>query len=56
MHKLDGEEMNVKKLCRKENIANCGADHSGFHLGNSSIHHCFFFLDPPLVMSDIDPI
>ena len=21
----------------------------------SSIYHCFFFLDPPLVMSDVDP-
>ena len=30
MHKLDGQEMNVKKLCRKENIAYHGEDHCGF--------------------------
>ena len=34
MHKLDRQEMNVKKLYRKENIANHGEDHSGFHLGS----------------------
>ena len=34
MYKLDGQEMNVKKLCRKENIANHGEHHSEFHLGN----------------------
>ena len=27
-----------------------------FVLVASSIYHCFFFLDPPLVMSDVDPI
>ena len=21
----------------------------------SSVHHCFFFVDPPLVMSDVNP-
>ena len=34
MHKLDGQEMKVKKLCSKENIANRGGDHSGFGLGS----------------------
>ena len=34
MHKLDGQEMNVKKLCSKENIANHEEDHSGFCLGS----------------------
>ena len=34
MHKLDGQEMNVKKLCRKENIANHGEDHCGFSPGS----------------------
>ena len=34
MHKLDEQEMNVKKLCRKENIANHGEDHSEFCLGS----------------------
>ena len=27
-----------------------------FILASSSIYHYFFFLDPPLVMSHIDPI
>ena len=27
-----------------------------FMLVESSIYHCFFFLDPPLVMSDGDPV
>ena len=31
MHIFDGQEMNVKKLRRKENIPNHGEDHSGFH-------------------------
>ena len=35
MHKLDGQEMNVKKLCKKQNITNHADDHSG--LGASSI-------------------
>ena len=33
MYKLEGQEMNVKKLCRKENIRNHEEDHSGIHLG-----------------------
>ena len=32
MHKLEGQEMNVKMLYRKENIANHGEDHGGLHL------------------------
>ena len=56
MYKLDGQEMNVKKLCRKKNITNHGKDHSDFRLGISSIYHCCFFLDTLLVMSDVDPI
>ena len=31
MYKLGGQEMNVKKLCRKESTEN-HEDHSGFHL------------------------
>ena len=34
MHKLDGQEMNVKKLCLKESISDNGENHSGFHLGS----------------------
>ena len=34
MHKLDGQGMNVKKLCLNENVANHGEGHSGFHLGS----------------------
>ena len=34
MHKLTGQEMNVKKLCRKENIIDHGENHSGFRLGS----------------------
>ena len=57
MHKLEGQEMNVKNLCRKENIANHGED--PWWISSqlaSSIYHCFFFLDLPLVMSDGDPV
>ena len=49
MHKVDGQEMNVKKLCKKENIIYHGEDRSEF---TTSIYHCFLFLDPHLVMSD----
>ena len=43
MHKLDGQEINVKKLWRKENIANHGEDVSGFHL-SSLLYLPLFFL------------
>ena len=42
MDKLAGQEMNVKKLCRKENITN-EEDHSGFHL-SSLLYLPLFFL------------
>ena len=53
--------MNVMKLCRKEYITNHEGDHSGFHI--SSLLYLslvfatffFFFLDLPLVISDVDP-
>ena len=32
MHELEGQEMNVKKLRRRENIANHEEDHGGIHL------------------------
>ena len=28
----------------------------GFVLVDSSVYHCFFFLHPPQVMSDVNPI
>ena len=34
MHKLDGQEMNVKKLRRKENITSHGEDYGEFHLNS----------------------
>ena len=34
MHKLEGQEMDVKKLCTKENIKNHGENHGGFRLGS----------------------
>ena len=34
MHKLEGQEMNVKKLYRRGNIANYEEDCGGFHPGN----------------------
>ena len=37
MYKLDGQEMNVKNLCQKENIASHGEDHGGFVSVSSSI-------------------
>ena len=42
MHIFDGQEMNVKKLRRKENITNHVEDHSGFHLGSLSYLPLFF--------------
>ena len=48
--------MNVIKLCRKDNITNHGETTVDFVMVASRIYHCFFFLDPPLVMSDVDPI
>ena len=52
-----GREMNVIKLCRKENIASHEEDHRGFHLCSLLyLPLFFFFLDLPLVMSDVDPM
>ena len=42
IYKLAGQEMNVIKLCRKENIANHEGDHSGFHLSSLSYFPLFF--------------
>ena len=58
MHKLEGQEMNVEKLRRKENIANHTTEKTmvDFVWVASSTYHSFFFLDPPPVMSDGDPI
>ena len=54
MYKLAGQEMNVKKLCRKENITNYGETTVAFILVASCIYPVFFFLDLPLVLSDVD--
>ena len=54
--KLAGQEINVKKLCRKENIANHGEDNSGFNLGSLLYLPVFKFMDLPLVMSDVHPV
>ena len=56
MHNLNGQEMNVKKLCRKEKNATVEKTTVDFVSVASSIYHCFFFLDLPLVMSDVDPV
>ena len=56
MYKLAGQEMNVKQLCRKENITNYGETTVAFILVASCIYPVFFFLDLPLVMSDFDPV
>ena len=50
--------MNVIKLYRKENITNHEEDHSGFHIGSLLFIPLLFsfFLNLPLVMSDVDPI
>ena len=58
MHKLEGQEMNVEKLRRKENIANHTPEKTmvDFVWVASSTYHCFFFLNLPLVMSDVDPV
>ena len=55
MYKPEGQEMSVKKLCRRESITNL-EDSGGIFLGASSIYHCFFFLDSPLVISHGDPV
>ena len=34
MHKLEGQEMSVKKLCRKENSTNHEEDHGGLCFGS----------------------
>ena len=56
MQKLVAQEMNVKKLCRKENIANHGEDNSGFNLGSLLYLPVLKFMDLPLVMSDVHPV
>ena len=50
MHKLEGQKMNVKKLCSKENIANYGEDSGGFHL--CSIYNLPLFFLSVSVSSD----
>ena len=55
MHKLEGQEINIKKLCNKDNIANHG-DHSGFHVSSIQYLLVFFFLDLPLVILAGDPV
>ena len=50
------KKMNVKKLCRKENIEimeNITVDYISVAC---SIYHYFFVLDPPLVISDGDSV
>ena len=42
IYKLTGQEMNVIKLWRKENITNHKEDHSGFHLGSLLYLPMFF--------------
>ena len=34
MHKLQGQKINVKKLCRREKITNHEGDHSGIHFSS----------------------
>ena len=50
MHKLDGQEMKVKMLCRKEKSQMMEQTTVDFVFVASSIYHCFFFLDLLLVM------
>ena len=52
MYKLAGQEMKVKKLCKKENIANHEEDHSGFHLSSLLYLPPFFFL-PGFASGDV---
>ena len=55
MYKLDGQEINVKSYAGKK-ISQIMEIKEDFVSVASSIYHCFLFLDPPLVMSDDDPI
>ena len=56
MFKLEGQEMNIKKLCRKEILQIMEKTMVDYITIASSIYHCNFFLDLPLVMSYGDPI
>ena len=49
MHKLDGQEMNVKKLWGEEISQIMEKTTVDFISVTSSIYHHFFFLDPPLI-------
>ena len=42
MYRVAGQERNVKKLCRKDNITNHEEDHSGFCLGSLLYLPLFF--------------
>ena len=42
MNKLDGQEMNVKKLCRKNISQIMEKTKVDFILVTSSIYHCYF--------------
>ena len=56
MHKLEEQEMKVKKLCGKQILQIIEKTTVDFVSVASSIYHCFFFLDLPLEMSDVDPV
>ena len=55
MHKLDGQEMNVKNYAGKKISQIMEKAIVDFILVASSIYHYFFFLDLSL-MSDVGPI
>ena len=54
MHKLDRQEM-LKTYAEKK-VSQIVETTVDFISVASSIYHCLFFLDLPLVPSDVDPI
>ena len=57
MYKFDGQEINVKNYAGKKILQIMEEKTTvDFISVASSIYHCLFFLDLPLVLSDVDPI
>ena len=57
MYKFDGQEINIKNYAGKKILQIMEEKTTvDFISVASSIYHCLFFLDLPLVPSDVDPI
>ena len=56
MGRLEGQEMNVKSYAGKKISVIMEKTTVDFVSVASSIYHCLFFLNLPLVMSDVGPV